>query len=72
MRSATGTGSFQGGASGPSQDQVYEAIEIFGESIQDFDFMKPADEEDEVSRSVEFVGSSVRRYSVCCLVGLAV
>ena len=52
MRPTTGTGSFQGGASGPSQDQVYEAIEIFGESIQDFDFMKPVDEEGEVSRSV--------------------
>lgn len=38
-------GSFQGGASGPSQDQVYEAMQIFGEGIQDFDFMKPLDEE---------------------------
>lgn len=43
--------SFQGGASGPSQDQVYEALEIFGEGIQDFDMMQTYGEEDgEVSR----------------------
>lgn len=38
--------SFQGGfgASGPSQDQVYEAMEIFGEGIQDFDFNADADD----------------------------
>lgn len=42
--------SFQGGfgASGPSQDQVYEAMEIFGEGIQDFDFNAADDEDAEV------------------------
>lgn len=34
-------GSFRGGDAGPSQEQVYEAMQIFGEGIQDFDFMKP-------------------------------
>ena len=40
---------------------MYEAIEIFGESIQDFDFMKPADEDEdgEVSFSVRAVGGLV-------------
>eukprot|EP00903_Cladosiphon_okamuranus_P017486 g16106.t1 len=39
--------SFQAGfgASGPSQDQVFEAMEIFGEGIQDFDFNAADDEE---------------------------
>lgn len=35
--------SFRAGASGPSQEQVYEAMQIFGEGIQDFDFMKGED-----------------------------
>ncbi len=48
--------SFQGGfaASGPSQDQVYEAMEIFGEGIQDFDFN--ANLEDEVRSCAIFGG----------------
>lgn len=44
--------SFQGGALGASQDQVYEAMEIFGEGIQDFDLFKDVDGEDEVSQWV--------------------
>ncbi|CBN78798.1 GTB1; RNA binding / hydrolase, acting on ester bonds, also similar to transcription elogantion facto [Ectocarpus siliculosus] len=39
--------SFQGGPLGASQDQVYEAMEIFGEGIQDFDLFKDVDGEDE-------------------------
>lgn len=37
-------GSFHGGISGPSQEQVHEAMEIFGEGIQGF--MKSGEAED--------------------------
>lgn len=48
--------SFQGGfgGSGPSQDQVYEAMEIFGEGIQDFDFNANADDDDAEVRRIGF------------------
>lgn len=50
--------SFQGGPLGASQDQVYEAMEIFGEGIQDFDLFKDVDGEDEVSQWITVVMAS--------------
>lgn len=49
--------SFQGGfgaSGGPSQDQVYEAMEIFGEGIQDFDFNAADAEDAEVSSTAVY------------------
>ena len=58
--------SFQGGfgASGPSQDQVFEAMEIFGEGIQDFDF-NAADEDAEVHKVLMLSSHTYFTYLLC-------
>lgn len=58
--------SFQGGfgASGPSQDQVFEAMEIFGEGIQDFDF-NAADEDAEVHKVLMLSSHTYYTYLLC-------